>query len=110
MTASTGAPTLVQLDRVTSVATLPNVTIAIIPQESEVAAWHVHGFAILDDRSDGGGPLVRVETLTTGLSVSDPDAVERYRQAFRLLRESAVFDGQAGALISALMAELRRSR
>lgn len=100
---------LAQLDRVASVATLANVTIGIIPQAAEVAAWHVHGFAILDDRDDGG-PLVRVETLTTGLSISDPDAVERYRQAFRLLREAAVFDAQAVALIRALMAELRQSR
>ena len=96
---------LVQLDRVASLATLPNVTIAIIPQASEVTAWHVHGFVILDDRTEGG-PLVRVETLTTGLSISDPDAVERYRLAFRLLREKAVFGDQAGALIRALMAEL----
>jgi len=97
---------LAQLDRVASLATLPSVTVGIIPQAAEVAAWHIHGFAILDDRS-GGAPLVRVETLTTGLSISDPDAVERYRQAFGLLRDAAVFDDEAGALIRALMAGLR---
>ncbi|HEX9536656.1 MAG TPA: helix-turn-helix transcriptional regulator [Streptosporangiaceae bacterium] len=98
---------LAQLDRVASVATLPSVTIGIIPQAAEVAAWHIHGFALLDDRSDGS-PLVRVETLTTGLSISDPDSVDRYRQAFRILREAAAFDDEAGVLIRALMAHLRK--
>lgn len=97
---------ITQLDRVASLATLPNVTIGVIPQVAEVPAWHVHGFAILDERS-AGPPLVRVETLTTGLSISDPDAVERYRQAFRMLREAAVFGDQAAALIRALMSGSR---
>ena len=98
---------LAQLDRIASVATLPTVAIGIIPQDAEVTAWHVHGFALLDDR-DEGGPVVRVETLTTGLSISDPEAVERYREAFRLLREAALFGEQAGSLIGALAGELRQ--
>jgi transcriptional regulator with XRE-family HTH domain len=97
---------LAQLDRIASVMTLPNIAVGIIPQAAEVAAWHIHGFAILDDRSHGD-TVVRVETLTTGLSISDPPAVERYRHAFRLLREAAAFSNQAGTLIRELMAELR---
>lgn len=100
---------LAQLDRVANVATLPAVTIGIIPQVAEVDAWHIHGFAILDDRSDGS-PVVRVETLTTGLSISEPEAVERYRQAYRNLSASAVFGDEAGALMRALMADLREPR
>lgn len=98
---------LAQLDRIASVMTLPSVTVGIIAQSAEVTAWHIHGFAILDDRSDGD-PVVRVETLTTGLSISEPDAVERYRQAFRLLRDTAIFEDKARTLIHALVAELRQ--
>jgi transcriptional regulator with XRE-family HTH domain len=98
---------LAQLDRIASLATLANVSVGIIPQSAEVTAWHIHGFAILDDRADGG-PVVRVETLTTGLSVTGPDDVERYRQAFALLRESAVFGDEAQRLIRSLIAELRQ--
>jgi transcriptional regulator with XRE-family HTH domain len=97
---------LTQLDRLISLATLPSVTIGIIPQTAEVAAWHIHGFAILDARTNGA-PVVRVETLTTGLSISEPQEVERYRQAFRLLRDTAIFDDQARDMIRALMAEFR---
>ncbi len=97
---------LTQLDRLVSLATLPNVTIGIVPQAAEVPAWHIHGFALLDERSNGA-PMVRVETLTTGLSISDPQEVERYRQAFRLLRDAAFFGDHADLLIRDLMAELR---
>jgi transcriptional regulator with XRE-family HTH domain len=98
---------LAQLDRVATLATLPNVTIGIIPQIAQVAAWHIHGFAILADRHDDS-PITRVETLTTGLSIRDPEEVDRYLQAFRLLRESAVLDDEAQRLIRSLMAELRQ--
>jgi transcriptional regulator with XRE-family HTH domain len=96
---------MAQFDRIVSVMTLPSVAIGIIPQATEVGAWHIHGFAILDDRNDGD-PVVRVETLTAGLSISEPDAVERYRQAFRLLRDTAAFGDEARTLIGALKAEL----
>jgi len=98
---------LAQLDRVASLSTLPNVGIGIIPQAAQVAAWHIHGFAILDDRAEGAA-TVRVETLTTGLSISEPEDVERYRQAFALLREAAVKGDQARRLILGVLTELRQ--
>lgn len=98
---------LAQLDRIASLSTLPNVAIGVIPQTAQVAAWHLHGFAILDERADGAA-IVRVETLTTGLSISEPEAVERYRQAFGLLRDAAVTGGDASRLIQELLAELGR--
>jgi transcriptional regulator with XRE-family HTH domain len=102
----TGPPALMraQLDRLTSLATLPNVDIAIIPQTAQVTAWHIHGFAILDDRADGPA-VVRVETLTSGLSITDPEAVEQYRQAYARLRETAVSGDHAQQLIHALLTE-----
>ncbi len=98
---------LAQLDRIASLATLANVSIGVIPQAAEVTAWHIHGFAILDDRA-GGSPVVRVETLTTGLSVTGPGDVERYRQAFTLLRESAMFGDEAQQLIRSLITSMRQ--
>jgi transcriptional regulator with XRE-family HTH domain len=92
-----------QLGRIASLATLANVSIGIIPQDAQVQAWHIHGFAILDDRADGPA-VVRVETLTTGLSITDPESVEQYRQAFALLREAAVHGDQAQGIITGLLA------
>lgn len=93
-----------QVDRIVNTMTLPHLTVGIIPQTAEVTAWHIHGFAILDDREDG--PVVRVETLTTGLSITDPSDVDRYRQAFHLLRDAAVFEDHAQALLRTMIAEV----
>lgn len=93
-----------QLDRIANMMTLPHLTVGIIPQTAEVTAWHIHGFAILDAREDG--PVIRVETLTTGLSITDPSDVDRYRQAFHLLREAAVFDDHAQALLRTLIVDV----
>lgn len=90
-----------QVDRIVNTMTLSHLSVGIIPQTAEVTAWHLHGFAIIDDREDG--PVVRVETLTTGLSITDPSDVNRYRQAFQLLREAAVFDDQALALLRTMI-------
>jgi len=98
---------LAQLDRIASLSTLPNVGIGIIPQAAQADAWHIHGFAILDDRAEGAA-TVRVETLTTGLSISEPEDVERYRQAFALLREAAVTGDQARRLIRDVLTGLRQ--
>jgi hypothetical protein len=46
-------------------ATLPSVTVGIIPMGVEVSAWHIHGFQILNDPSEGDA-TVRTETLTRG--------------------------------------------
>ena len=94
-----------QLDRIASLATLPHVGIGIIAQSAQITAWHIHGFAILADRP--GGAVVRVGMLTTGLSISDPDAVSQYRQAYGLPRESAVCGDNARQLIGGLLAELQ---
>lgn len=94
-----------QWDRITNLMTLPHLTVGIIPQTAEVTAWHLHGFALLDDRPEGA--VVRVETLTIGLSITDPRDVARYRQAFTLLRDTAVFDDHAQALLHTMIAELR---
>jgi hypothetical protein len=96
---------LAQLDRLGQVATLPNVWLGIIPLHALVTTWHSHGFVIFDDRQDG--PVVHVETLTSGLNVRNPDDVGRYLEAFERLQAAAVVGGQARALLEGLAADLR---
>lgn len=79
-----------QLDRISVISDLENVRIGIIPLDVEISAWHDHGFNILDHRGEDG-PIVHVETLTTGLTITDPADVSRYREAFEGLQNSAVF-------------------
>jgi len=100
---------LEQLDRISNVATLPGVSIGIIPLAAEVTVWHTHGFNLFDDRTDEGNPVVLVETLTRGLALNDPEDVSRYREALEQLRKMAVFGEEAQRLLRAVMADLRQT-
>lgn len=86
-----------QLDRISVVSGLENVRIGIIPLDAEISVWHDHGFNILDDRGDG--PVVHVETLTTGLTIRDPADVSHYREAFDKLLGAAVFGSEADQIL-----------
>jgi len=99
--------TLAQLDRITSIATLPNISVGIIPLNAEVTTWRYHGFVIYDDRSDDQDPLVVVTTLSGSIEVTDPDYVAAYREAFSRLEQAAVFESAARALIAQIGTELR---
>jgi len=94
-----------QLDRLGVLASLPNVTLGIIPLAPEVAVWHTHGFALFEDRD--AESVVHVETLTSALNVREPADVAVYRGAFERLRTAAVVDAEALALLGRLGQELR---
>jgi len=94
-----------QLDRVSTIAALGNVTVGIIPLGTEVTAWCDHGFDIFDDRGEAGLPVVHVENLTSALNVEDPEDVAAYRDAFSRLREAAVTGEEARHLIAAAATE-----
>jgi transcriptional regulator with XRE-family HTH domain len=95
-----------QLDRIRTVAMLPNVLIGVLPLSRETPAWHSHGFTLFEDRTDDGDPFVHVETLTASLNVTEPADVEAYQQALKHLRELAGYGEDAQALLAQLMDEL----
>ncbi len=61
--------------------------------------WHDHGFNILERRAEGDETVVHVETLTRGLTITDPADVAAYNDAFARLRELAVTGAKAEALL-----------
>ncbi|HEX9529299.1 MAG TPA: DUF5753 domain-containing protein, partial [Streptosporangiaceae bacterium] len=93
-----------QVEKLIDVSSLDNVTIGIIPQAAEANVWHDHGFNILEDRNDDGDPVVHVETLTNGLTITDPADVATYRDAFAQLRRLAVTGADAQALLRRIVA------
>ena len=88
-----------QIEKVIDISTLDNVTIGIVPQAVEVDVWHDHGFNILDDRGDNGDPVVHVETLTQGLTITEPDEVAAYKDRFTQMRQLAVTSDEARVLL-----------
>jgi hypothetical protein len=95
-----------QLDRLTVVATLPNVELGIIPQAGEAPVWRSHGFVIFDDRAEKES-FVHVELLGTWLTISDEDKVNLYKQAFDHLRSVAVSGEDALTVLRAVADDIR---
>ncbi len=100
----TATLTLAQLDRISSLATLPNVHIGVIPWEAQTSAKPLHSFVILRYPDDAAE--VQVETLTAEVTVTEPDDVRLYEEFFAHQRQHAVFDTELTQLIARLSGEL----
>jgi hypothetical protein len=102
-----GAPELMlaQLDRLLSIATLPNVTIGVLPFDRVADALYVNGFTIFDHPDD---PFVLVETYEDERRFYDPERLGKYREVFARLHESALVGDEATEVIRRIMDDLRR--
>ncbi|MGD3112697.1 helix-turn-helix domain-containing protein [Streptomyces sp. YGL11-2] len=82
-----------QLDRLIAVLALPRLSLGIVPRSAPLAIWLGHGFVMFDDK------LVKVETCSAEISVTQPREIELYRKEFDLHRQSAVYGQAARDLI-----------
>jgi transcriptional regulator with XRE-family HTH domain len=92
---------LAQLDRLMSATALAGVRIGIIPDRVSYRVIPSHGFWILDDK------LVMVETISAELNLTQSQEIELYSRTFAQLAGIAVYGGQARAIITAVIDELR---
>jgi hypothetical protein len=81
-----------QLDRLISLAALPNVRLGIIPFDAPYVVAPAHGFLIMDD------DRVMIETFSAELNLAQPQEIELYGQIFESLAEAASY-GRAGRAI-----------
>lgn len=98
------AVSLAQLDRIGSLAKLPNVTVGVVPWANQAVAKPLHSFAIV---RYGEYVEVQVETLTAELTAADPGDVEAYEAFFEHQRDHAVYDAALDDLLSGVAADLR---
>ena len=85
-----------QLGHLITVASLPSVSVGIIPMGLDRdAVWPVEDFWIFDDRQ------VNVELVSGWLTLTQPREIAMYAQTFGELSEIAVRGAQARALITA---------
>lgn len=94
-----------QVDRILTVLNLPHVWVGIIPHVRELHVWHTHGFNLYEDRGEEGS-IALVESLTEILTISRPEGLAEYREAFVRLCEVAVQGDEAVALLRAIRADL----
>ena len=88
-----------QADRLLSIDTLPNVSIAVLPFSVPVPAWP-GAFVIYEIP---GEPLVVIENLTDEVVIGDEREVAAYREAFARLRAVAVTGEEAHGIIRTAM-------
>ncbi|GAA4554781.1 MULTISPECIES: helix-turn-helix transcriptional regulator [Pseudonocardia] len=96
-----------QLDRIGTLAALPNVEIGVISREQQELARPLHSFVLLEFSDEPAA--VQVETLTAEQEVTDPADVALYRDFFTEQREQAVRGTDLTALLAAISDELQAS-
>jgi transcriptional regulator with XRE-family HTH domain len=91
-----------QLDRVLGMMSLPRVSLGIIPEAAPRKVFASVGFWIYDE------VMVRVETPTASLEVTQLREIRLYARMFQQLQQSAVYGAEARALVTHAMADLAR--
>lgn len=89
-----------QLDRLLGIVSLPRVSLGIIPAAAYRKVFTSVGFWIYDDA------MVRVETPTASLEVTQPREIRLYAKMFEQLQRCAVYGAEARALVTCAMADL----
>ncbi|MGQ4358580.1 helix-turn-helix domain-containing protein [Streptomyces sp. SAS_272] len=85
---------IAQLDRLAGMIGMDTVQLGIIPLSASLRIPPANGFWILDSR------LVIAEDWHAEIWLDDADSVSTYERAWSTLRESAVYGGDAQALIT----------
>lgn len=90
-----------QLGKLIAVASLPAVTLSVIPFDLEAQIWYARGFAIL--HGIPGGTLVLAEGYTAEDFMADPGDVATHEAVFALLRSSALVGAEAADFMRAVI-------
>lgn len=96
---------LAQLDRLISIATLPNVTVGVLPFDRQAETLYLNGFTIFEHPDD---PFVLVETYGGERRYHDGETLSSYREVFARLHASAVTDAEAADVIRRIMGNIPR--
>ncbi|WP_309117312.1 helix-turn-helix transcriptional regulator [Saccharothrix sp.] len=99
-TIGTPATMRAQLHHLRKLATLPTVTLQILPLTAPAHPLTGYPFVLL--RIPDSTPIVYLEALTTAATVEDPAHVARYETAFDALRHAALSPTKTAALLTTL--------
>ena len=90
----------VQLERVSALSKLPNVRVAVIPENTQVLEVPLHGFTIYDER------LVTVDLETSTVTFTEERDVYRYLELYERLEKDAPSTDDAREHIARIAASL----
>ncbi|MGH3382815.1 MAG: Scr1 family TA system antitoxin-like transcriptional regulator [Actinoallomurus sp.] len=90
-----------QLDRITSLGTLENVSIGIIPDGEQALTYASHGFVIYEGHG-ADDTLVTIEAIHAALTIHDSEAIDVYRETWSALARMAASEGDAREIFAGL--------
>ncbi|MGC4951302.1 helix-turn-helix domain-containing protein [Streptomyces sp. DT224] len=86
-----------QLDHLISIASLPNVSLGVVPMRPDRERWPAEGFWVYD------AAQVNVELISGYLTLTQPSEVAMYAETFAELSALALYGAPARALITSVM-------
>ncbi len=89
-----------QLGHLVAVASLPHVSVGVVPMRPDRERWPVEGFWIYDTAQ------VNIELVSGYLTITQPSEVAMYAETFAELAALAVYGARARALITDAMDRL----
>ncbi|MGW3076364.1 MULTISPECIES: helix-turn-helix domain-containing protein [unclassified Kitasatospora] len=89
-----------QLRHLTTVGSLPNVSLGVVPMRPDRTRWPVEGFWIFDSAQ------VNVELISGYLTITQPSEITMYAETFGELAQLAVYGSAARELITSAAALL----
>jgi hypothetical protein len=91
----------VQMDRLASLSSLPNIRLGIITLDTHVPDGALNTFTIYDER------LATAETFGGVIVMRDPRDVTYHLQLFSFFEQYAIFDDEARSLLGSYAKALR---
>jgi transcriptional regulator with XRE-family HTH domain len=106
-----GTPALLaaQIDRVSSLSTLSNVTVGVLPSASQATVPYSHAFTIYDPTDDERDVFVNVEMIHANIQVFRESDVSAFRTRWLALNRSAIHGDDARGFLHGLITEIRTS-
>jgi transcriptional regulator with XRE-family HTH domain len=104
-----GGPALLaaQLDRISSLSTLSNVSIGLLPFSTRATVPNSHGFIIYESADDDQNDFVNIEMIHGNTDLHHPDDVEVYRRRWTKLEQIAIHGHEARRFLDDLRHEIR---
>ncbi|WP_051704655.1 helix-turn-helix transcriptional regulator [Glycomyces sp. NRRL B-16210] len=104
---STTAMLAAQIDRISSLSTLGNVTVGVLPFSRQAAVPYSHGFTVYEPAEAEDDVLVNAETIHANLQLVREADVAVYQRRWSALDRSALHGDEARSVLQGLVVELR---
>lgn len=95
-----------QLDRVISMATLPNVDLRVLPWTTQAPAIAGHSFRVFMHRDGQSTPIVLVETVSAETTVYGEEEVGLYRDTYQRLANASLESDESIAYMQQMVESL----